>query len=451
MSEDSTAGLLVVDDDEGIRRQVKWAFDDFEVITCGDRPSALKALAKARPAVVLLDLGLPPDADGPSEGLAALGEILQRVPEAKIIVMTGQKERSYAVRAVGLGAYDFYEKPLDQEELSLIVRRALRLHELEAENRALLAGAGDHMVPGLLTANPALREVARQVAQLARTDVSVLIYGESGTGKELLSQGVHKLSRRAAGPYVAINCAAIPENLLESELFGHEKGAFTGAHKTTVGKIEQADGGTLMLDEIGDLPQALQGKLLRVLQEKSIERVGGRRAIPVDFRLVAATNRDLEAAIAEGAFREDLYYRIGEAVVTVPPLRQRPEDAILIAQRFLEAWSSEQGLANPGLAGDALAAITQYHWPGNVRELQSRIKRALACATGKITAADLDLPVGGEAAPLMTLKEARQEAERRVIQQALAQAEGNISEAARLLDISRPTLYQLLSEHGLRD
>ncbi len=450
MTDDTNRRLLVVDDDEGIRRQLKWAFDDFATSVCGNRAAGVKAAARNRPAVVLLDLGLPPDPDGPSEGLNALSEILKVAPEAKVIIMTGQKERSYAVKAVGLGAYDFYEKPLDLDELTLIVRRAMRLHELEAENRALLAGAGGDLIPGLITANPALRQVAQQIAQLARTDVSVLIYGESGTGKELLSQGVHRLSRRADGPYIAINCAAIPENLLESELFGHEKGAFTGAHKTTIGKIEQAHGGTLMLDEIGDLPPTLQGKLLRVLQEKCIERVGGRRTIPVDFRLVAATNRDLKAAIADGGFREDLYYRIGEATVTIPPLRERPEDAVLIAQHFLASWSGEQELPNPGFAPDALAAITQYEWPGNVRELQSRIKRALACAAGRITAVDLDLAANGEAAPLPTLKAARQEAERRVIQQAMTQAEGNISEAARLLDISRPTLYQLLSEHGLR-
>ena len=450
MTDDTNRRLLVVDDDEGIRRQLKWAFDDFETSVCGNRAAGVKAAARNRPAVVLLDLGLPPDPDGPSEGLNALSEILKVAPEAKVIIMTGQKERSYAVKAVGLGAYDFYEKPLDLDELTLIVRRAMRLHELEAENRMLLASAGGDLIPGLITANPALRQVAQQIAQLARTDVSVLIYGESGTGKELLSQGVHRLSRRADGPYIAINCAAIPENLLESELFGHEKGAFTGAHKTTIGKIEQAQGGTLMLDEIGDLPPALQGKLLRVLQEKCIERVGGRRTIPVDFRLVAATNRDLKSAIADGGFREDLYYRIGEATVTIPPLRERPEDAVLIAQHFLASWSSEQELPNPGFAPDALAAITQYEWPGNVRELQSRIKRALACAAGRITAVDLDLAANGQATALPTLKAARQEAERRVIQQAMTQAEGNISEAARLLDISRPTLYQLLSEHGLR-
>lgn len=450
MSEDRARRLLIVDDDAGIRKQLKWAFDDFATVECGDRQSALAAAEAMPPALVLLDLGLPPDADGPAEGLAALSELLLCVPDAKIIVMTGQKERSYAVEAVARGAYDFYAKPLDIDELTLIVRRARSLFELEAEHRALQSDAARTGLPGLITGNRRLREIAEQIARLARTDVSVLIRGESGTGKELLSRGVHSLSRRAKGPFIAINCAAIPENLLESELFGHEKGAFTGAHKTTIGKVEQAHEGTLLLDEIGDLPLALQAKLLRVLQDRVIERVGGRRLIEVDFRLVAATNRDLALAIREGSFREDLYYRIGEAEVTIPPLRERPEDAVLIARKFLESWSHEQEVPNPGFTGDALAAITQYAWPGNVRELQSRIKRAVACADGRITARDLDLAVGAGEPELRTLKGARRVAEREAIARAMAEGDGNISEAARLLDVSRPTLYQLLNEHDMR-
>ena len=324
--------LLIVDDDEGIRRQLKWAFDDFSVVPCGDRKSALKALAKTPPSVVLLDLGLPPDPDGASEGLAALAEILSQVPEAKVIVMTGQKERSYALECVAQGAYDFYEKPLELDELSLIVRRAVRLFDLERENRALQEKATAGGIPGLITSSPKFKQVCDQLTRLAKTDVSILVMGESGTGKELLSQGVHKLSRRADGPFVAINCAAIPENLLEAELFGFEKGAFTGAHKTTPGKIEQAHNGTLLLDEIGDLPLSLQAKLLRVLQDRTIERVGGRRSIHVDFRLVCATNVNIEKAVSDGHFREDLFYRVGEAAIQVPPLRERPEDAILVAQ-----------------------------------------------------------------------------------------------------------------------
>nr|WP_210431027.1 PEP-CTERM-box response regulator transcription factor [Iodidimonas gelatinilytica] len=392
---------------------------------------------------------MPPDADGPSEGLTALQDILSASPDTKVIVMTGQKERSYALKSVALGAYDFYEKPLDLDQLELIVQRARKLFELEQENRALQAENTQSAIPGLVTADSKMQSVCEQIKRLAKTDVSVLIIGDSGTGKELLSAGVHSLSKRVKGPYIAINCAAIPENLLESELFGYERGAFTGAHKTTMGKIEQAHQGTLMLDEIGDLPLSLQAKLLRVLQERVIERVGGRKQIAVDFRLVCATNRDMETAIKEGDFREDLYYRIGEAVVFVPPLRERPEDAVLIAQTFLEKWSREQGLKNAGFGSDALAAISNYSWPGNVRELQSRIKRAVATANGRIGAADLDLAdAPTEAVP--SIKVARQKAELDAIQRAMAQAEGNISEAARLLDVSRPTLYQLLTDHGLR-
>jgi len=449
MTDKNGPGLLVVDDDAGIRRQLKWGFEDFEIREAEDRPSALRAVRAVEPAVVLLDLGLPPDPDGPGEGLSALSEILSVVPNAKVIVMTGQRERSFAVKAVGLGAYDFYEKPLDLDELRLIVRRARNLYQLERENRELQSQAQKSTIPGLITANPELQEMSSQVARLAKSAVSVLVVGESGTGKELIARGLHDLSDRSDGPYVAINCAAIPENLLESELFGHEKGAFTGAHKTTMGKVEQAQNGTLLLDEIGELPLGLQAKLLRVLQERTVERVGGRKAIAVDFRLVSATNRDLEQAISEKVFREDLYYRIGEAAVTIPPLRDRPEDTLLIAQSYLESWCKEQKMSSPGFAADALSAIAQYHWPGNVRELQSRIKRATAVATGRITARDLDLePGSGEAA--RPLKEARQKAEIEAIQRAMAQTAGNISEAARLLDVSRPTLYQLLREHGLR-
>ncbi|GAK33389.1 PEP-CTERM-box response regulator transcription factor [Iodidimonas nitroreducens] len=444
-----TRTLLIVDDDPGIRGQLKWAFDDLECTLCADRPSAIKAVRKEAPAVVLLDLGLPPDTDGPSEGLSALRDILAASPDTKVIIMTGQKERSYALKSVSLGAYDFYEKPLDVDELRLIVRRALKLYDLEQDNRRLQLESQANAIPDLITASPKMKSIGDQIMRLAKTDVSVLIIGDSGTGKELLSRGVHSLSRRSKGPFIAINCAAIPENLLESELFGYERGAFTGAHKTTIGKIEQAHEGTLMLDEIGDLPLSLQAKLLRVLQEKTIERVGGRKQIAINFRMVCATNCDLEKAIAEGHFREDLYYRVGEAVVQVPPLRDRPEDALLIAHHFLDTWSHEQGLKNPGFAGDGLAAISHYHWPGNVRELQSRIKRALATANGRISAADLDLAESPDE-QILTIKMARQRAELDSIQKAMAQTDGNISEAARLLDVSRPTLYQLLNEHGLR-
>jgi len=449
MSEREGDRLLIVDDDPGIRKQLKWGFGDFGTVEAADRPSALEAANGRAPAVVLLDLGLPPDPDGPSEGLRALGEILQAAPACKVIVMTGQKERSHAVRAIGMGAYDFYEKPLDLDELSLIVRRARNLYTLESENRALQAQAKHSPIPGLITSNPELQKVGEQIARLASSTVSVLVFGESGTGKELLARALHSLGPRKKGPYVAINCAAIPENLLESELFGHEKGAFTGAHKTMMGKFEQAHEGTLLLDEIGELPLSLQAKLLRVLQERTVERVGGRKSIPVDFRLVCATNRDLQQAIADKEFREDLYYRLGEVTVTIPPLRQRPEDALLIAQSYLETWCQEQNITSPGFAADALAAIAQYDWPGNVRELQSRIKRATAVASGKITARDLDL-AADETEVEYSIKAVRRKAEAEAIRRAMAQTMGNISEAARLLDVSRPTLYQLLEEHGMR-
>lgn len=441
--------LLVVDDDPGLRRQLRWAFDGYETVEASDRKAAMEAVRKAEPAVVLLDLGLPPDPDGPSEGMAALRDILGLVPDAKVIVLTGQKERSYALKAVSLGAYDFYQKPVDIDELRLIVSRAATLYELEQENRELQASAGRAPVPGLITANPAMQRVADQIARFAEANVSMLIVGESGTGKEVLAYGLHALSARKEREYVAINCAAIPENLLESELFGYERGAFTGAHKTTIGKFEQAHGGTLVLDEIGDLPAQLQAKLLRVLQERKIERIGGRKSIPVDIRLVAATNRNLEDLVAKGEFREDLYYRVSEVVVRIPPLRERPEDAALIAQRFLESWLAEQRLPKIGLSHQALAAIRQYSWPGNVRELQNRVKRAAVNADGVITPEDLELAESPRKTA-QTLREARQSAEFNVIQDALSMANGNISETARILGVSRPKLYQLLSEHKLR-
>ncbi len=445
--------LMIVDDDAGLRRQLRWAFDDYKPVECGDRQSAVAAAKKDPPAVVLLDLGLPPDPDGPSEGLATLDALLDITPEAKIIVLTGQKEREYALECVARGAYDFYQKPPEVDELRLIVQRAAALHALEAENRALQeTRAGASGIAGLTYSNAAMQNVVAQVKRFARADVSVLLTGESGTGKEVLARALHDFGTRAQAPFIAINCAAIPENLLESELFGYEKGAFTGAHKTTVGKIEQAQGGTLLLDEIGDLPGALQAKLLRVLQERKIERIGGRRAIPVDFRLVAATNKDIEAMAGEGTFREDLFYRIGETTIRIPPLRERPEDAILIAQKFLQEWRDEQGVKVSGFTSDALVAISQAPWRGNVRELQSRIKRAALCADGRISAQDLDLDLTATPErPARTLKEARQQAEFDALQDAMSEAEGNISEAARLLGVSRPTLYQLLDEHNLRE
>ena len=446
--------LLIVEDDPGLQAQLKWAYEDFEVFIAGDRASALAFLRAEEPPVVTLDLGLPPDPDGTSEGFAVLEEILALKPDTKVIVASGHGARESAQRAISLGAYDFYQKPVDIDALGLIVRRALHLHRIEAENRALASRAPeDNRVLGrLITASPEMVKVARTIERVANTNVSVMLLGASGTGKELLARGLHDASTRSRGAFVAINCAAIPENLLESELFGHEKGAFTGAVKTTEGKIEMADGGTLFLDEVGDIPLQLQVKLLRFLQERTIERIGGRRSISVDTRIVCATHQNLEAMIADGRFREDLFYRLAEIVVRIPGLSERPGDATLLAKVFLSRFAAEMNPAVKGFAPAALAAIDGWSWPGNVRELENRIKRAVIMADGKlIGSADLDLaqPEEDGQSPL-NLKTAREETDRKVIRHALARSEGNISSTARLLGISRPTLYDLLKQYDLQ-
>ncbi|MBC7987286.1 MAG: PEP-CTERM-box response regulator transcription factor, partial [Sphingomonadaceae bacterium] len=438
--------LLIVEDDEGLQRQLRWAYEDYEVITASDRASAIDALRLREPAVVTLDLGLPPDPDGTSEGFAALGEILSLKADAKVIVASGHGARESALRAIAGGAYDFYAKPVDIDTLGLIVARAFRVHALEAENARLAAAAGSEasVLGGMITAAPEMLKLAQMIERVANTDVSVMLLGASGTGKELLARGLHEKSRRAGKPFVAINCAAIPENLLEAELFGHEKGAFTGAIKTTEGKIELAEGGTLFLDEVGDIPLPLQVKLLRFLQERVIERLGGRRAIPVDVRIVCATHQNLDAMIAAGSFREDLYYRLAEIVIRIPTLAERPGDATLLARHFLRRFAGELATGVKGFAPDALAAIDGWGWPGNVRELENRIKRAAIMADAKlVTAADLDLETIADTIPI-NLKAAREIADRKTIRRALARAENNISGTARLLGISRPTLYDLL-------
>ena len=446
--------LLVVEDDQGLQAQLKWAYEDFEVIIAGDRASAIAALRAEEPAVVTLDLGLPPDPDGTREGFAVLDEIMAIKPDTKVIVASGHGARESALSAIERGAYDFYQKPVDIEQLGLIVRRAFNLHHIEAENRALAerTGEGNRVLGGLLTAAPEMVRVARTIERVANTNVSVMLLGASGTGKELLARGLHDASDRREGGFIAINCAAIPENLLESELFGHEKGAFTGAVKTTEGKIELADGGTLFLDEVGDIPLPLQVKLLRFLQERQIERIGGRRAIDVDTRIVCATHQDLEAMIRGGRFREDLFYRLAEVVVKIPSLAERPGDATLLAKAFLKRFAGEMNPQVTGFAPDALAAIDAWNWPGNVRELENRVKRAAIMADGKlVTAADLDLQQGKADDPdVLNLKHARERADRKVIRHALARTEGNISGTARLLGISRPTLYDLLKQYDLQ-
>lgn len=455
MTAPSKPKLLIVEDDAGLQAQLKWAYEEFEVIQATDREAALAALRAEAPAVVTLDLGLPPDPDGTSEGFAVLDAIMALKPDTKVIVASGHDARESALHAIERGAYDFYAKPVDIDELGLIVRRAYQLHLIEEENRRLAAGMGaDRTVLGsLITAAPEMLKVARMIERVATTSASVMLLGASGTGKELLAKGLHQRSARAAAPFIAINCAAIPENLLESELFGHEKGAFTGAIRTVEGKVEQADGGTLFLDEVGDIPLALQVKLLRFLQERTIERIGGRKPIAVDTRIVCATHQDLEAMIAEGRFREDLYYRLAEIVVRIPSLAERTGDAVLLAKAFLSRFAAEMNPAVKGFASDALGAIDDWTWPGNVRELENRVKRAVIMADGKmISAEDLDLggAQDGETDLPLNLKAARERADRKVIRRALARSEGNISNSAKLLGISRPTLYDLLKQYDLQ-
>ena len=448
--------LLIVEDDEGLQRQLRWAYDDYEVVVAGDRTAAIDLLRAEEPAVVTLDLGLPPDPDGVTEGFATMAEILSLKPDTKIIVASGHGARESAMRAIASGAYDFYQKPVDIDELGMIVKRAFHLHAIEADNMRLAASpsADATVLGGMVTAAPEMMKVARTVERVANADVSVMLLGASGTGKELLARGVHESSRRKGGAFVAINCGAIPENLLEAELFGHEKGAFTGAVKTTEGKIELAEGGTLFLDEVGDIPLPLQVKLLRFLQERVIERIGGRKAIPVDTRIVCATHRNLEEMIAEGSFREDLYYRLAEIVIRIPTLSERPGDAALLAKHFVTRFAATMNPTVKGLSPDALVAIDKWGWPGNVRELENRMKRAVIMADGKlVTAADLDLGSGGEesdAGDIINLKAVRDAADRKAIRRAIARTEGNISNAAKLLGISRPTLYDLIKQHGLQ-
>nr|WP_314467983.1 PEP-CTERM-box response regulator transcription factor [uncultured Novosphingobium sp.] len=447
--------LLVVEDDAGLQAQLKWAYEDFDVVVAGDRTSALALLRAETPDVVTLDLGLPPDPDGTTEGFAVLDEIMALKPDTKVIVASGHGARASALQAIARGAYDFYQKPVDIDALGLIVRRALQLHRLEEENRRLASRVEkDEKVLGrLITAAPEMVRVGRTIERVANTNVSVMLLGASGTGKELLARGLHEASGRAKREFVAINCAAIPENLLESELFGHEKGAFTGAVKTTPGKIEQAAGGTLFLDEVGDIPLQLQVKLLRFLQERVIERVGSRESIPVDTRIVCATHQDLEAMIGEGRFREDLFYRLAEIVVRIPGLAERPGDATLLAKAFLHRYAKEMNPSVRGFAADALAAIDAWHWPGNVRELENRVKRAVIMADEKLVgAADLDLAAPDEQViNALNLKTAREQADRKVIRHALARSEGNISSTAKMLGISRPTLYDLLKQYDLQN
>ena len=453
MTSEKLPALLIVEDDLALQKQIKWSLDRFEAVTADDRESALVQLRRYTPAVVTMDLGLPPDADSVSEGFRLLEQILAFDPDTKVIVLTGQNDQNNAMRAVGMGAYDFFAKPFEPELLALTIDRAFRLFELQRENRRLKELQQPDTLAGLITRDPDMLRICRTIEKVASSNATVMLLGESGTGKEVLARGLHQSSPRRNGKFVAINCAAIPENLLESELFGYEKGAFTGAAKTTIGKIETANGGTLMLDEIGDLPFPLQAKLLRFLQERVIERVGGRQEIPVDVRIVCATHQDLKALGKEARVREDLYYRLAEIVVQIPPLRARVGDATLLAHSFARRFAQEQNRGFITLNEEAVRSIEAYAWPGNIRELENCIRRSVIMLEGsQITAQELGLsvPAQGEMDNSLDLRTIREQAEKSAIITALGRVNGNVVKAAELLGVSRPTLYDLMHRLGLK-
>jgi two-component system NtrC family response regulator len=449
---DLKKSLLIVEDDPGLQSQLRWSFEGFDIQIAGDRESALAIVKKKSPQVVTLDLGLPPDPGGTSEGMATLNEILTIAPRTKIIVITGNDDSSNPVKAIGFGAYDFYQKPIEPEILTLVVERAFKLYALEEENRKLARQHVTNPLDGVIASSPEMHKVCRMVEKLAPTDITTLLLGESGTGKEVLARALHALSPRATKPFVAVNSAAIPENLLESELFGYEKGAFTGATKTTKGKFECADGGTFFLDEIGDLPLPLQAKMLRFLQERTVERVGGREEIPVDVRIICATHQNIQKQIEAGEFREDLFYRINEMTIEIPPVRDRTGDVPVLARMLVDKFSKQMKSEVKGFTDDAIVSMEAHRWPGNVRELENRIKRAVVMAEGVlICAEDLELDAAEQQSEkLKTLRDVRDEAERLAISRALAEADGNVSKAAELLDVTRPTLYSLLGKFELK-
>lgn len=443
--------LLIIDDDEEIRMQMKWALaQDYEVLVAEERQSALKIFATAHPAVITLDLGLPPYPREVEEGFRTLDDLLQEDARAKVVVITGRDGKEHALRAIGQGAYDFLRKPIEIDELKVIIHRALQVYRLEQEHQALQQRLGGHAFEEMLGTSPQMQEVFATITKVADTDAPVLVVGESGTGKELVARALHRQSRRQDAPFVAINCGAIPENLLESELFGHEKGAFTGAHMQRKGRIELAHRGTLFLDEIGELPPLLQVKLLRFLQEHQIDRVGGRETITVDTRVLAATNVDLKQAMAKGLFREDLYYRLSVVVMPLPPLRERGEDILLLANALLQRYTEKDARKITGFNRRAITALQSYRWPGNVRELENRIKRGVIMAQGsRIAPADLDLNSPYDTYKGYTLKEAREEVERSLIQRTLAKNKGNVTRTATELGVSRPTLHELISKYAI--
>jgi two-component system NtrC family response regulator len=443
--------LLIVEDEDSIRSQMKWALaQDYEVFLAEDRGSALEIVSREQPAIITLDLGLPPRPRDVEEGFLALRDILEKSSGAKVVIISGRGEKQHALRAVGQGAYDFFCKPIEIDELKVILRRAAEVHRLQVEHRELERRLQAEPVGEMVGTSPEIQAVFAAIRKVATTDAPVLVVGESGTGKELVARAIHRQSQGSAGPFVPINCGAIPENLLESELFGHEKGAFTGAHLQRKGRVELASGGTLFLDEIGELSTPLQVKLLRYLQDHKIERVGGREEIHVDARVVAATNMDLKRAMREGKFREDLYYRLGVVVIQVPPLRDRGEDVLVLAKALLDRYAGETGKKIAGFERSAIEAIKSYGWPGNVRELENRVKRAVIMAESKrIAAADLELDSPYEKYRGKGLREAREALEREIIERALARNKGNVTRTAAELGISRPTLYELIERYGL--
>ena len=443
--------LLIIEDDPGVQKQLRWSLDAYDVVVAGDREAALAQVRRHEPAVCTMDLGLPPDPDGSSEGLATLQQILALAPDTRVIVLTGNQDHTNAVKAIAMGAYDFHQKTTDPEVLNLVIQRAFFLNKLQQENRRMQQAQADSPLAGVISRDPGMLKVCRNIEKVAPTSASVMLLGESGTGKEVLARALHQLSPRAKERFMAINCAAIPENLLESELFGYEKGAFTGAAKQTKGKVELAHGGTFFLDEVGDLPMALQAKLLRFLQERVIERIGGHEEIAVDVRIVCATHQKLKELCAQGRFREDLYYRLSEIVVNIPPMRQREGDAALLAHHFKNKFCAQESRASLHFAPDALAAIEGYAWPGNVREMENCIKRAVIMADGNtIVADDLGLPESGAVEEPLNLRQVRDEAEYKAIVKALARTDGNIVKASEVLGISRPTMYDLMGRHGIK-
>ena len=443
--------LLIVEDDPGLQSQMRWCFEDAEVFVASDRDAALSILRREEPQVVTLDLGLPPDPGGSTEGFQALQDILRLAPNTKVIVVTGREEKENAVKAVGLGACDFFQKPLDADILSFIVNRAFRMHELEKENQELSTGSSSSNLSGVIASSSKMLEICRMIEKIAPADVTTLLLGETGTGKEVLAKAIHQLSPRNEHPFCAINCGAIPENLLESELFGHEKGSFTGATQMKQGKIELANGGTLFLDEIGDMPMTLQVKLLRFLQERVIERVGGVKQIPVDVRVVCATHQNIQQNIEKNLFREDLYYRVSEITLNIPPIREREGDAIIIAQALIKNFIQQMQRPQLSFNDDAMRAIKAYSWPGNVREIINKVKRAVIMADDKvITSADLELSCSSDTPEeSLNLRHIRDAAEKMAISQALQAAQNNMAKAARLLGITRPTLYNLTEKFGI--